>query len=217
MSRHKNRRKAGKVSGGLAPDKYLSEGQIKQFRRHLAERVCLADARGSRIRAYMNQFIYEVLLRSGLRASELCDLNLEDLPGAHGKDAVYVRNGKGNISRTVEITPQTVDLINTWVKHFRPKAGPQDPLLMSEQGGRLSYHSLFGKIKRIGEAVGIDLHPHMLRHSYAMRLYAIEADLRAVQQQLGHSDPITTAIYAKTSPEALKRQIAKIEDNGFTE
>ena len=202
-----------RTRGGLAPDKYLSERQVKRLRRYLTDQVVLAEQRGGRIRAYIDQFIVELLLASGLRASELCELNIEDLPQPHGKDGLFVRNGKGKVKRSVMVSEKAVSLVAKWLKYHRAKARPRQPLLVNERGGRFSYGSLYSKIARIGEQAGIGkLHPHMLRHTYAMRLYSAEHDLRAVQDQLGHSDPKITAIYARTSPVALKRQLAKMDE-----
>ncbi len=72
---------------------------------------------------------------------------------------------------------------------------------------------VYTKIKRIGEQSGIGkLHPHILRHTYLTRLYNIEHDLRFVQDQAGHRNPATTAIYAKTDNQSRKRQVDALDD-----
>jgi integrase len=84
--------------------------------------------------------------------------------------------------------------------------------LVSANGIRMIYRSIYEKIKKLGRQAGIGkLHPHMLRHTYGTRLYNIEQDLRFVQDQLGHASPNTTAIYAKTNAPARRRQLEALE------
>ena len=72
--------------------------------------------------------------------------------------------------------------------------------------------SFYSKIGCIGEKTEIKLHPHILRHTYATKLYSIEKDLRFVQDQLGHTSPETTSIYARTSQDDRKRQVEAMEN-----
>lgn len=175
----------------------------------------LARQRGS-TRAIVDELIITLLVNSGLRANELCSLNIEDLPVSHGKEAIWIRNGKGNIARAVEISPKIAKRLERFVKLYRKGAKPKEPLLMSERGKRFIYMSLYSKIKKIGEKAGIGkLHPHMLRHTYLVRLYNVEHDLRFVQDQAGHASPTTTAIYAKTNSAARKRQVQALDDEDF--
>jgi integrase len=156
--------------------------------------------------------IIEILLNAGLRASELCALDIKDLPCSHGKDAIYVRNGKGNVSRVVDIPEGLRKRLNRFVRLFRKGNNKNEPLFVSEQNGRMHYPSVYSKIKRIGKQSGIGkLHPHMLRHTYLTKLYNIEKDLRFVQDQAGHASPTTTAIYAKTNNKARKRQLQALD------
>ncbi len=205
-------KKKTKHRGGLSPDKYLSADQLKKLRRYVADQADAARARGS-YRNVVNELIVELLVNTGLRASELCKLNIADLPVSHGKDGVWVRNGKGGVTRTVDISEVLKNRIARYVKLYRKNAKPNSPLLLSEWKGRISYMGLYTRIKRIGERAGIKLHPHILRHTYLTRLYNIEKDLRFVQDQAGHASPTTTAIYAKTDNESRKRQVEKLNDD----
>jgi integrase len=102
------------------------------------------------------------------------------------------------------------------VAGFKRPLTPKEPLLMSERGKRFIYMSLYSKIKKIGKKAGIGkLHPHMLRHTYLVRLYNVEHDLRFVQDQAGHASPTTTAVYAKTNSAARKRQVQALDDEDF--
>ena len=154
----------------------------------------------------------ELLANSGLRASELIALNIEDLPVSHGKDSIWVRNGKGKVTRTVDIPDSLKKRLDRFVRLYRKGAKPKQPLLISTNGKRMIYRSIYEKIKKLGKQSGIGkLHPHMLRHTYLTRLYNVEHDLRFVQDQAGHASPTTTAIYAKTDNKARKRQLEAID------
>jgi len=206
-------KKKTKHRGGLTPDKYLSKDQLKKLRRYVRDKADASRARGSK-RNIVNEIIVELLVNTGLRASELCKLNIADLPCSHGKDSVWVRNGKGNVVRNIDINESLRKRISRYVKLYRKNAKPNSPLLLSEWGGRISYQGLYCRIKRIGEQSGIGkLHPHILRHTYLTRLYNTEKDLRFVQDQAGHASPTTTAIYAKTDSESRKRQVAALDDD----
>ncbi len=206
------KKKKAKKRGGLAPDKYLSETQLKKLRQYVKDRGDLARMRGGS-RGVIDELIIELLVNTGLRASELCYLNIGDLPMKHGKDCVWVRDGKGNVSRTVDIAEKLKKRLERFVKLYRKGARANSALLVSERGDRIIYRSIYAKIKRIGQQAGIGkLHPHMLRHTYLTRLYNVERDLRFVQDQAGHASPTTTAIYAKTNNKARRRQVEALDE-----
>lgn len=196
--------------GGLSPDKYLSKRQQGQLLLYVKAQADLGRARGSK-RAIVDELICWLLVEAGLRAGEVCDLRLRDLPICHGKNSVWIDNGKGAVSRTVEIAERLTKTIRRFCKVCRKGAGPRDHLFVSSKGRPLCYMTLYQKIRRMGEKSGIGkLHPHMLRHTYATRLYAVEKDLLFVSDQLGHSNVATTQIYAKTDSESRRRQVEKI-------
>ncbi len=209
------KRKKAKKRGGLAPDKYLSEAQLKKLRQYVRDKADLARMRAGS-RGVIDELIVELLVNTGLRASELCNLNIGDLPARHGKDCIWVRDGKGKVSRTVDISEKLKKRLDRFVKLYRKGARAKSALLVSERGDRIIYRSIYAKVKRIGEQAGIGkLHPHMLRHTYLTRLYNIEKDLRFVQDQAGHASPTTTAIYAKTNNKARKRQVQALDEEEF--
>jgi site-specific recombinase XerC len=208
------KKKKAKKRGGLAPDKYLSDTQLRKLRSYVKDKADLARMRGGS-RGVIDELIVELLVNTGLRASELCDLNIGDLPVKHGKDCIWVRDGKGKVSRSVDISEKLRQRLNRFVKLYRKGARSNSALLVSERGDRIIYRSIYSKVKRLGEQAGIGkLHPHMLRHTYLTRLYNVEKDLRFVQDQAGHASPTTTAIYAKTNSKARKRQVEAL-DEGF--
>jgi len=158
--------------------------------------------------------IVELLVNTGLRVSELCNLNISDLPVSHGKPVIWVRSGKGKVVRVIDIPESLQKRLERFVKLYRKGAKVNEPLFIGGTGKRMIYFSIYEKIKRLGKQSGIGkLFPHMLRHTYATRLYGVEKDIRFVQDQLGHSDISTTAIYAKTNTEARRRQVEALDDS----
>jgi len=226
--------KRSKSRGGLAPNKYLSEDQIRTVLNYVRDQA----KHGSR-RDVINKMIIELLLSSGLRAAELCDLKMRDLPLYHGKDIIYVRDGKGEISRTVETPVSLTAKLKRFTGTCSKAAKPLSTVIPSEAGyrlirwktyrrrkdrkpgeskyiieqhqeysARLTYHCLYSKVKIIGRKSRVGrLTPHMLRHSYLYLLYNVEHDIRFVQDQAGHANITTTQIYTTTSNEARRRQV----------
>jgi len=199
--------------GGLSPNKYLSDEQIKQLRSYLARKVNEAILCGRwPIRPFINAMIVDLLLNSGLRAAELCDLQLRDLPGYHGKSIIDVREGKGRIQRSIVISDVLTERLKKYIKLHRHAAKPKSYLFTNEQNrGRLSPASLRSKLRIIGFFANVgQLNPHRFRHTYATHLYKSCQDLVFVGDQLGHKNPKTTAIYAKIASD-LRQKFA----NGF--
>ncbi|NIS54467.1 MAG: site-specific integrase [Phycisphaerae bacterium] len=215
----------------LAPDKYLSLRQIQKLRSLLRKEADAARRNGTS-RGVVNEMIVELMLEGGLRAQEICLIQIRDLPFYHGKDVLYVRKSKYEISRTVYVKSYLNNKLQEFVKGYRRSARPGSPLFVNERGNRiihckrhrnkkttdykeqsprLAYHSLYGRIKRIGIRAGIPyLHPHVLRHTFATHLHAVEHDLLYVQQQLGHSRPETTSRYAHVIDKARIRQTERL-------
>lgn len=144
--------------------------------------------------------ILEVLYGCGLRASELTGLDLRDLDLGEALVRVF---GKGGKERVVPIAGAALRALETYVRHGRPAmraraALRQDPgaVFLNARGGRLSRQSVHTLVARYGARVGLErLHPHTLRHSYATHMLEGGADLRALQELLGHADISTTQVY----------------------
>ena len=150
--------------------------------------------------------ILAVILDSGLRASELCALQMRDLPHSHGKLIIDVRKGKGCVQRSVEISSSLSKRIKQFARRYRKNAQPRSPLLISESGGPMSRGNIYSKLRILGKAAGIEhLHPHMLRHSYGYMFYNNCKDLLFLADQMGHKNITTTHIYARTNNEERRR------------
>jgi integrase/recombinase XerC len=143
--------------------------------------------------ARRDQAILELFYSSGLRLSELTGLNCENLDLADGLVQVL---GKGSKMRVLPVGKKAREALEQWLKQ-RALANPQDDaVFVSQQGRRLGPRSIQLRVKAAGERdLGQNLHPHMLRHSFASHLLESSQDLRAVQELLGHADITTTQIY----------------------
>jgi integrase len=197
-----------KKRGGLSPDQYLTRQQALQLIEYNEKRKA-SNNKQVKTRAFVNSILLRVMFNSGLRASEVCGLQMRDLPVYHGKPVIDVRRGKGCVRRSIEINSNLVEQIKKYAQKYHRSYKPRHYFFINERGGPLSYGSMYSKIKILGKGAGIDyIHPHALRHSYGYMFYNNQPDLLMLQDQLGHADPRTTAIYAKTANEG-RRKIAE--------
>lgn len=142
--------------------------------------------------------ILEVLYGCGLRVSELCGLGLRE---AMLQEGLLLVLGKGSKERVVPISGAAMSMLQEYLDVGRPQlARPSrltDAVFLNMRGGRLSRQSVHSICEKYGRTVGITgLHPHTLRHSYATHLVEGGADLRVVQELLGHASIATTQIYS---------------------
>lgn len=149
----------------------------------------------------MERALLEVLYGSGLRVSELSDLNTSDVDLKQA--VVSVRRGKGGKDRRVPMGPPAVEVVTAWLDD-RPSVD-HDALFLNTRSGRLSPRSIRRMLKRVGIASdNPGLHPHALRHSFATHLLGNGADLRGIQEMLGHASLSTTQRYTHVSVEGLR-------------
>lgn len=142
--------------------------------------------------------ILETLYASGLRVSEVCGLNLTDLDDA----TVRVR-GKGGKERVVPIAPIAVQKIDHYLLHFRNTE--EKALFLTKTGKRIDRVTIWKRIKFYAQAAGItkEISPHTLRHCFATHLLENGADLRVIQEMLGHANIGTTDRYTQISQKHL--------------
>ncbi len=137
----------------------------------------------------------ELLYSSGLRLAELVGLDLGDLDLRDGTARVL---GKGSKTRILPVGRKACEAVAAWLKARGELAGPDsEALFVSQRGTRISPRSVQARIKTLGKRRGIDvnLYPHLFRHSFATHVLESSANLRAVQELLGHADISTTQIY----------------------
>lgn len=157
-------------------------------------------------RAVRDQAILEVMYASGLRASELASLKLENINFESGFLRVI---GKGNKERIVPIGRQALERLKLYLDRMRPKlVRPHTPsaVFLSNRGRQLSRVTLWKLVDSCAKRAGIAKHvsPHMLRHSFATHLLENGADLRVIQEMLGHADISTTQVYTHVDSHRLK-------------
>lgn len=173
----------------------------------IIQSIDLSQSEGER-----NRTIIETLYGCGLRVSELINLRLSDLY----LDENFIRViGKGNKQRLVPVSDWTIKYINLYKDsiriHLNPKPKCEDILFLNRRGGQLTREMIFIIIKNIAEKAGIKkkVSPHTFRHSFATVLLKNGADLRSIQQMLGHESITTTEIYTHLDNQQLRDTIEK--------
>ena len=155
---------------------------------------------------YRNKAMIELMYGTGLRVSELVNLNIEDI----NLDKGYVRCfGKGSKERIVPIGEIALKYVSIYINEYRDsmkKGYICDKVFLNNHGKAISRHGFLYILKNIAKESGIDVDitPHMLRHSFATHLLNNGADLRSIQVMLGHSNLSTTQIYTNVNNEFLK-------------
>jgi integrase/recombinase XerC len=149
--------------------------------------------------------VLEVLYGAGLRVAECCSLRRDDCDLARGLVTVL---GKGSKVRRVPIGEPAVHALRGWLERGRPQlateASPVDVVFLNRRGRPLTSRDARRVLARIPLPDGRTLHPHALRHAYATHLLEGGADLRAVQELLGHADVATTQIYTHVTRDRLR-------------
>jgi integrase/recombinase XerC len=154
--------------------------------------------------------ILELLYGSGLRVSELCSIKMQDID--YDNEMVKVL-GKGHKERLVPINGRTIQAIQSYLVYGRPdllvrnKEGKSNILLLNHYGGDLTPRGVRVILNNIIEKTSekIKIHPHMFRHTFATHLLDSGADLRSVQELLGHAHLSSTQIYTHVSKEQLRK------------
>lgn len=188
--------------------KYVSEVDLQKLLSYVKGRADLARRRGAS-RAVVDELIILLLARAGLRANEVCALKIEDLPLNNGEDTLWIRNEKGDILRKVEITTDISELLARFVRFYRNGAKQTEYLLASERGNPFGYMNIYSKVRKMAEKSGIGkLSPVTLRHTFMVRLFETEQDLRYVQEQTGYNSLRTVAMHVDDQKEATKRGCA---------
>jgi len=149
----------------------------------------------------------ELLYASGMRVSELVALNIEDIDVENNTVRCF---GKGRKERIVPIYPQAAQSVDTYLKEARShmvRKDSEQALFVNQRGERLTRQGLWQILKAYAKAAGLGnrVTPHTLRHSFATHMLGGGADLRAVQEMLGHANISTTQIYTHVSSDHIRR------------
>ena len=179
--------------------KVLSPGQVNQL---------LLSPRASDPFWRRDRAMLELLYATGCRASELSNLQLQDV---HAEEGYCMCRGKGNKERLVPLGAQAIAAMRAYLEHERPILAQRSRttapwLLLSYRGRRLRRERIWELLKRYVLRVGASplVSPHTMRHSFATHMLAGGADLRQVQEMLGHASIATTQIYTHVDSSRLK-------------
>ncbi|AHB13793.1 MULTISPECIES: site-specific tyrosine recombinase XerD [Dehalococcoides] len=179
---------------------------ISQVRALLNQPVKSGSSEAKRDKAML-----ELLYASGMRVTELVNLNVLDIDLKEG----FVRCfGKGRKERMIPIYPQAAQSIQEYLTEIRPnlvRAETEKALFLNRRGDRLTRQGLWQILKGYAREAGLDdvVTPHTLRHSFATHMLSGGADLRSVQELLGHANISTTQIYTHLTSEHIRRSYEK--------
>ncbi len=171
-----------------------------------------ADAKRTDPLAPRDQAILELMYASGMRASEVVSLKYQQIDFRSRMIRVF---GKGKKERLVPFSKTAAEAMLSYWKDVRPsllekhrRGGPSDTFFLNAQGGRLTVRGLEFVLDEVQDKTGIHcgLHPHELRHTFATHLLEGGADLRLIQELLGHESLNTTQVYTHVTSEAMKSQ-----------
>jgi site-specific recombinase XerD len=191
--------------------KYFTDQQIKLLRRTVRDRAAL-DLERNQVTAIREWMAVDLITSSGIRVSEAANVRCGDLKAGYGECALFVREGKGAKSRTVQIPDSLKRHLKqfiVWKASKGEQTGPDDFLFIGQRGAWTAQAIQF-LVKKYLKLLGLyesEKSVHALRHSYAVEFYRQERDLRALQKQLGHSSIETTQIYANVSVQDIQKQI----------
>lgn len=157
---------------------------------------------------YRNKTILELLYATGLRATELINLDLINIDISNMVVKVY---GKGSKERIVPLSKIAVNYLDLYINKYRPmmfvkNQKPTDALFLNNHGQRMTRQGLYKIIGEIARTKKIDkeITPHVLRHSFATHMIECGADIRSVQELLGHENVVTTEIYTHLANNFIK-------------
>ena len=181
--------------------KFLTETQMRTLLN--APILLWKDGQISEFEAFRDSLILELLYGGGLRVSELCGLNHGQVDLEQGVARVL---GKGRKERLCPLGPVAVQCLRTFVQRFDLEAALNAPLVCTRKGKRMEPRQIQKLLKThlAAASLPLDMTPHKLRHSFATHMLDGGADLRAVQELLGHANLSTTQIYTHVSIARLK-------------
>lgn len=182
-------------------ERYLPETMNELQVEQLLESIGTTQPRGLRDRAMI-----ELLYASGLRISELANARLENL---NLEEGVIRVTGKGNKTRLIPVGRKACDAIGSYLSAERPKLVKRrtgSEIFLSSRGTKLTTVRIWQIVKERARNSGVEMniYPHLLRHSFATHLLGNGADLRVIQEMLGHADISTTQVYTHVDQHRLK-------------
>lgn len=171
--------------------------------------IKLVDIQGDGILEVRDHAMLELFYSSGLRLAELVNLDIGMLDFSEGTVTV---TGKGNKTRIIPLGSHAANALQTWLQQrLNIKLDDKDAVFVTQQGKRITPRAVQYRIKSwaIKQGINTDMHPHLLRHSFATHVLQSSQDLRAVQEMLGHANISTTQVYTHLD----FHHLAKVYDN----
>ena len=165
---------------------------------------------------YRNKAMLELMYSSGLRVSELINLTVNDIDLKNASVRIF---GKGSKERIVPLDDYAIEALNNYILYHRTslfKHGENNYLFLNNHGNKMTRQGFFKILQKIAKEKNIktELSPHTLRHSFATHLLKHGADLRSIQELLGHSDISTTQIYTHITSERLQKNYKEFHPHG---
>lgn len=190
-------------AAGLVPEKAVQK--LPQILTSKEVELLLEQPECTDMKGYRDRAMLELLYATGIRVSELISLDITDVNIPAG----FIRCRSKDKERMIPLYPAAIKALSEYVEFIRPQmiASPDEPsLFVNISGERMSRQGFWKIIKHYQETAGIekDITPHTLRHSFAVHLLENGADLRAIQEMLGHADISSTQIYAHVIKQQLK-------------
>lgn len=184
---------------GFYLPKFLNRSEIESF-------LLVPDVSGEI--GLRNRAMLETMYAAGLRVSEVCSLKISEVELEAG---ILTCTGKGSKMRRVPLGKSAVEWLKSYLVMRRKKENIEiQNLFVSSLGKPVSRQDIFKMVKDCGEKIGrADISPHTLRHSFATHLIQNSADVRSVQQMLGHADISTTQIYTHITDSHLRKTYEK--------
>ncbi len=193
-----------------AAPKWLERRELARLQRELERRRLAAKTPPALWQAIRDQAIFDFLENSGLRISELCELELGDLTLGERSGQVQVRNGKGGKARTVPLNNTARQAVKLWLSE-RPQA-ENKIVFLARNGQPLQPRAVQRDLQGLGKLTGIELTPHTLRHTFAKSLVDAGVSLEKVATLLGHSSLETTRIYTTPGQQDLIRAVEQLDN-----
>ena len=165
---------------------------------------------------YRNKAMLELMYSSGLRVSELINLKVNDIDLNNASVRIF---GKGSKERIVPLDDYAIEALDNYIKNHRKslfKHGENNYLFLNNHGNKMTRQGFFKILQKIVKEKNIksEISPHTLRHSFATHLLKHGADLRSIQELLGHSDISTTQIYTHITSERLQKNYKEFHPHG---
>ena len=193
------KKKKAKRKWGITPSKLLSEVDTRKLLDHL-------QGQAKTVMGRRKSLIIRLMLNTGLRVSELCNLRVKDTPAVSGVNAIEVYRGKGQQDRTIPIAEHlAVELTDyilvmrckTLPRHVRKKL-PEGAVFFNTRHRKYNPAAIYKMVSRAAQKAGIEkwVHPHMLRHSFCSNALDAGVEITAVQRMMGHRNLATTGEYA---------------------